>query len=138
MTNANKVTLPREVAEAIAGLRRLGNSTERIVKAANGELQGKNSRVLFHFAIEAEENYDLILSALVNGFIAEKSPEELEAERHGKVRCLYESSGMKRELRRLASDLVPMTYYDGVINGIDRTLDLLGIKIEGVDVDEKP
>jgi hypothetical protein len=118
MTNGNKVTLPREVAEAIVGLRRLGNSTERIVKAASGELNGERSRILFHFAKETEENYDLILIALVNGFVVEKLPEEI-------IRDDYEQY-----------DPGSLEYRLGFRWGVEKTLNTLGIKIEGVNVDE--
>lgn len=76
--------------------------------------------------------YDLDLidfaAALINGYEIEKSPEQ-------KVRDYYESNYAKHEKSKPFSD--DDYYTTGVSNGIRQTLDLLGIEIDGVNVDHE-
>ena len=118
-----KVTLPREVAEAIEGLRRLGKDNRWIIEAANGITNGTYSMKIRAFAYKDGGNFDKILTALVNGYEIEKSPEE-------KVREYYDAT-----LESMAvSDTISEHHESyGITLGIRKTLDLLGIQIEGVN-----
>ncbi|NRF01228.1 hypothetical protein HRF55_10530 [Bacillus subtilis] len=67
-----------------------------------------------------------LAAALVNGYEVEKTPEE-------KVREYYEKTERTRDERQSAGDIEGKRFHGGVMNGICNTLDLLGIKIEGVN-----
>jgi hypothetical protein len=115
--NANKVTLPREVAEAINFLRnKVGVTNFGIIAGiAEGERGYDEWATVEQYA---SDKPDTLLAALVNGYEVEKSAEELEAERHEKV-------------RRYLRDVERVGQWDKAI-AIRRTLKELGIKIEGV------
>lgn len=118
-----KVTLPREVAEAIEGLRRLGKDNRWIIEAANGVTTGTHSLKIRSFAYEDSENFDTLLDALVNGYEIEKTPEE-------KVREYYD------DLYVIASNYDPgRRQYEAEckLDAVKETLDLLGIQIEGIN-----
>ena len=117
-----KVILPRDVAEAIEGLLRLGKDKCWIINAANGEGVGTYASKIREFASEDTGNFDILLSALVNGYTVEQTPEEMVWE--------YFESEMKSLLHHGKYD---GAYYHGSTSAIKFTLDLLGIKIEGVN-----
>jgi hypothetical protein len=126
MTNANKVTLPREVAEAINFLRnKIGVTNFGIIAGiAEGDRGYDEWATVEQYA---SDKPDTLLEALVNEYEVEKSPEELEAERRGKVKRYYENIKDASN----GDDL-----YDAQAYAIESTLDLLGIKIEGVNANE--
>jgi hypothetical protein len=120
------VTLPREVAEAIEKLRRLGKDNRSIIGAANGEVFGPNSDIVWKFASADSGNFELLLSALVNDYTVEQTPED-------RLREYY--SELKRSECRFFSHphnhgCPPAT---NRMDAIKTTLNILGIKIEGVN-----
>lgn len=101
-------TIPKEVADAIENFRKSNFADESIIAVAG-----------------ISETLRLIptatlLSALVNGYVVEKSAEELVREAYDNIRKEY--------VYRPHS-----WYYDGRADGIVFTLHTLGIKIEGVN-----
>lgn len=126
MNNA-KVMVTKEVAEAI----------ESIKLAPNG--QAYNIHVIFGNALNTPESpYGTIkrwlsrtgnggvheyFQALVNGYTVEKSPEEKVAE------YLAEAEDFRAD----ATDGNYYEFCNGRIVGIKQTLDILGIKISGVN-----
>jgi hypothetical protein len=131
-----RVTLPREVAEALDSLREKGYSNFTILSYVI------NEKYIAHLpeittivkAYERDDfSFDTLLNALVNGYEIEKSPEELEAERKEKVRELYDKA-LENYAALPASP--ESAYYDGLTQGILKTLETLDIKIPGVNTDE--
>lgn len=125
----NKVTLPKVVAEAI----------ESIKLAPNG--QAYNIQVIFSNALntpdspygvikrwvsrnenEGVDAIPLYFQALVNGYTVEKSPEV-------NVREYYDRYFFGKHTDGGYHD----GYEDGVADAIQETLNILGIKIEGVN-----
>lgn len=120
MTN-EKVAVPREVAEAIDHMRTLSVSNYRILKAVE---RGDNyatsrSALIRDWAFEGRREPDLLLQALVNGYEVAKTPEESVREYYVNVTELI--------------DKFNDPFDDGARCGISGTLNLLGIKIEGVN-----
>jgi hypothetical protein len=108
-------TIPKEVADAIEAARKQGVCNATIIDVRNddftlAEVSGAVLRLI---------SFDTLMSALVNGYVVEKSAEELAHETiHSKyVRVSY------------ADDF----HAEGYARGIRFTLDTLGIKIEGVN-----
>jgi hypothetical protein len=118
--NANKVTLPREVAEAIAYYKSEGIDAKEIMRLITSD----SGHTLYDADIDAliiygRKNFDSVLEALVNGYEVEKSQEE-------KVRDYY----LKIKDVSNGDDI-----YDAQAYAIENTLELLGIKIEGVNAE---
>ncbi len=67
---------------------------------------------------------DDFITALYVGYEIEKSPEE-------RVQALYKEISREYMMSDFGSNNVP--YYRGVSRGIERTIDALGMKIEGVN-----
>jgi Protein of unknown function (DUF1642) len=120
--NIGKVVLPREVAEAIESLRKNQFDNRAII---NRIYKATAPPALQLYAIE---NFDTLLNALVNGYEIEKSPEE-------KVREYYEEIHEKhgKSFAEVPYGGKPPHYFSGVKDGIKTTLDILEIKIEGVN-----
>lgn len=145
MTNQTKVKLPRDVAEAIGELKSNGWKKHSIVVATfDGESYFDNSfqeeiDILRRYFTLNETREPLLLSALVNGYEIEKSPEELEAERKEELREYYESLYEEREklTSREFGFTDKYTFGSGVLFGIEKTLNLLGITIEGINDKEE-
>lgn len=115
---SEKVILPRDVAKAIEAIIGRGGEDKDIIAYAMDRYTVKDASVIFHYA---QENFHDIMSALVNGYTVEQTPEE-------KVREYYD------EQERLADEAA----YDGDYNAgqayaIEHTLNLLGITIEGIN-----
>jgi hypothetical protein len=118
MTNANKVTLPREVAEAIdyfklnrwtnSGI--YGISTNVSQSPLTDEDRIRAVAIVRYFGCM---KHDLLMKALVNGYEVEKSPED-------------EIRDYMRELRMQREGLAK-------IGAILHVLNTLDIKIEGVN-----
>lgn len=123
MSNS-KVTLPREVAEAIEYAKDVhGSLTNLLDDVFNCEGSGNRSmeKLAEHFAGDELK----LMTALVNGYeVAEFTPEE-------KVREYYE--GERDIARDCGYTVTTILRADGATSGIRKTLDLLGIKIEGVN-----
>jgi len=116
-----RVTLPREVAEALDSLRRQGGGNYEIVAAFIKRRKEIPEIKTLADAFELNKiSFDDILNALVNGYEIEKSPED-------KVREYYESL----DKRPLCSE----AYGWHEAKAIKKTLDFLEIKIPGVNAD---
>jgi hypothetical protein len=122
-----RVTLPREVAEAIETLKQQGYTEYGIITLADDRPYCiSEEKVIFDYLHQNfAENSVKLMSALVNGYEIEKSPEE-------KVREYYNKS--RETLGFYMNDATYNEgYYDGVLDGIKTTLDLLEIKVPGVN-----
>lgn len=123
MTNA-KVAVPREVAEAIDHLRTITYSNHEIMRLALNVFGNPKACVVHGWAFGSNGGGtpDLLMQALVNGYEIEKSPED-------RVREYYERQIVKMpgyfNYEHAASRLRRSTVIE--------TLDMLGIKIEGVN-----
>jgi Protein of unknown function (DUF1642). len=115
---SDKVKLPREVAEAIEDLRKDHYDNRALIDEI---YEGAARPVLQAYA---ETNFDTLLNALINGYEIEKSPEE-------KVREYYE--GLIETKQDLSNDDYTRELAAYEASGVSKTLDLLGIKIEGVN-----
>lgn len=111
----SKVTLPREVAEAIEASYAFGFRSKHILLSSVSTEDIDDTYVLA-LRKYARKNFDVLLAALVNGYDVEKTPEEV-------IRDDYEQF-----------DPGTLEYRVGLRDGIVRTLNTLGIKIEGVNV----
>lgn len=124
----SKVTLPKEVAEAIEIIRGCGWSNYYIVASTDKPL--KDSRpcyeeieVIRRWAVEG--NSDKLLEALVNGYEVEKSPEEELREYYDE--CVY----FNRDADYLPEEI--RNRYGAKVVSINTTLSILGITIEGIN-----
>lgn len=126
MTNQTKVKLPREVAEAIEELRKNygENAPYDLPQIYSLSSERKVCRIIDDYHRMNPKEY---FSALVNGYEVEKSPEELEAERKENVREYYEKFSEPSVGRFVESEQYV----------IAKTLNLLGITIEGINDKEE-
>jgi hypothetical protein len=121
--NNGKVLLPREVAEAIENVRkRLGWADEVILyKTYTNGWEAEWTKVL---NVDDDENKAfLIAQALINGYEIEKSPEDNVRELYDKALENYAALPASPE----------SAYYDGLTQGVLKTLEALDIKIPGVN-----
>ena len=127
MSNA-MITVPVEVARAISLMRKEGATNYEIIHRANGALLTEPDVVLRRWAFEedAPANPDMLMSALINGYEVEKTPEE-------RLRDYFDTQRMKY----LASVDGERTEYLSKYLAIKQTLEILGITIEGIN-DKKP
>lgn len=125
-----RVTLPREVAEALDSLREKGYSNFTILSYVI------NEKYIAHLpeittivkAYERDDfSFDMLLNALVNGYEIEKSPEDKVREYYDSVLNRLYTEGLDDQERRYV--------LESEAYGILRTLDLLEIKIPGVNAD---
>jgi hypothetical protein len=116
----SKVILPRDVAEAIEKLRSYGFSNWVVMDKAQGAICSDPDLTLHKWAFdeEGEGTPDLLMSALVNGYLTDKTPEE-------KVREYFDSLSPKG---RDETD-----YEHGATDAILEVLDMLGIEIAGIN-----
>lgn len=116
---SEKVTVGKGVADAIEELRGLGRpNSEIIVKMVDGTpLETDGDWALFYYV--TEEGEDALISALINGYKVDKSPEESLREYYADKRKSSDGS---------------MFYYQA--ETVLETLNILGIKIEGVNTDD--
>jgi hypothetical protein len=114
--NNEKVVIPREVAEAIESVREVARaSNEQILEA---RLDGSKWFCELYTPLMEDVDFDTLVRALYNGYIAEQTPEE-------KVLEYFRSH------ETCTPELVDR--YIGICKGVVDTLNLLGIKIEGVN-----
>lgn len=115
-----KVTLPREVAEAIESLRNRGASDQDIVAYGIERYTIVDAGIIYNYG---QEHFRELMSALVNGYEIEKSPEE---------RLREYLSEMERY--RVNADSKPYYQYcRGRTEGALVALNILGIQIEGIN-----
>lgn len=127
MTNAKKVKVSKEVAEAIKDVRSVGYTDFQIIQDIV-EYEGKTAYgtkmpVLIRFAKYSTENQQTLILALVNGYEVEQTPSEQVAF-HYETNRLFSNITLDYE-RGVAR---------GVMKGIEFVVEAYGLKIEGVDV----
>jgi len=126
MNNA-KVTVTKEVAEAIEDSRGLRMSNFNIMRQAHGAVVSPTYLTLKRWAFGGGGgSSDLLMQALVNGYTVSKTPEE-------KVREYYDRCREKRDQAEMDDRSFAAEHLDGQAIGASITLDILGIKIEGVN-----
>jgi len=127
---ANKVIVPKEVAEAIEHFRTKGASNFAITRLVHGAIHSEPEMTIKRWALGFKSSgLDELMRALINGYEVEKSAEELQTEREAELSRKYQE--YKRHRSR--ADGYNYYYYDGIMDGIYRALITIGIKIEGVN-----
>ncbi|MCD9024384.1 hypothetical protein [Cohnella silvisoli] len=134
MSNVIKTKLPRNVAEALEGLRRDYCELSTLMGIAfrpDGTYVTDRANIVRSFA---RTNPDAFVSAIANGYEVEKTAEELADEArqaaHGRIRAAYKH-------RHSRGGSLGYSNYDarcaGIANGIKFTLNELGVSISGVN-----
>lgn len=131
MTNDNLITLPKDVADAIDRLKgEEFNWTVELMDSANfinvdGYVAVSSGEPSYPIAAYIAEDYDnnlpRYMTGLVNGYEVEQAPEEAVREYYLAMESCIKSSG---------SDV---GFYEGSADAIVLTLNLLGVKIPGVN-----
>ncbi|NYV67625.1 hypothetical protein HYI36_20310 [Bacillus sp. Gen3] len=121
MSEIKKVTLTKEQAEAIE-LAKERDDIDRIVNAASSDKPGWYAG---KYVPLNSLTLETLMTALVNGYEVEKTPEE-------KVREYYEEIDSYRRQSK-GFDSNASDEFHRMCDAIRTTLDLLGIKIEGVN-----
>lgn len=115
---SEKVTLPKEVAEAIEDVCQFDYSNAEIIATIVNDYgqvaYGTEFPVLIKYSREDDGNLDRLMAALVNGYEVEKTPEENLREYYGRFR----------------EGNYPDQYYRAAIRS---TLEILGVKVEGIN-----
>lgn len=111
-----KPEITKEQAEAITYLRGLGRDDEYILR--------NHREYIMNCAVLNKLSLVSLAAALINGYEIVMTPEE-------KVRAYYKANYAKHEKSKPFSG--EDHYTTGVSQGIKRTLEHLGIKIEGVN-----
>jgi len=127
MTNV-KPTLPREVADAIESMRKEGHGNFTIMRLAQGSIFDGPLRTIQYFAFNGENGGtpDILMSALINGYEIEKLPEDHVKDYFNRLNELAKQCHEKADHEQESEFLAEIT-------GVTHTLNLLGIKIEGVN-----
>jgi hypothetical protein len=121
----NKVILPKEVSKALETIKYNGYNTRDILRMIHVDnIVGRYDSDIATLKQYAVRDTDTLLTALVNGYEVEKSPED-------KVREYYELAKNCAEIYALKGHKFDAEQY-----AIKKTLDLLDIKIEGVNASE--
>lgn len=116
-----KVKLPKDVAESIEGIRSGdGDNRHVLEEILNDRPVTKESETVYKYA---KDHLDTILKALVNGYEVELTPEE-------KVREYWDKM-MKS--RYSCKNEIQLDNIESEIAGIEKTLELLEIEIEGIN-----
>lgn len=132
-----KVTLPRDVAEAIEKLREYGWEQANLLNAGEfinidrptlAEIGGEHVGfpIAEWLSKDFHANYPNYVSALVNGYEVEQPPEEQLREYYDNL--ITSTNEMITEGRTVGSMLPSAERV-----GIERTLAILGIQIEGIN-----
>jgi DNA integrity scanning protein DisA with diadenylate cyclase activity len=114
--NANKIVVPKQVANAIAHYVALADSKHEAFQdiLSLGYEAEKSELILRHF----EHDFDELMEALICGYEVEVTPED-------ELRMYY------GQHKYLASHFFSSS--EGAVNAIEFTLNALGIKVEGVN-----
>jgi hypothetical protein len=122
-----KVTLPKLVSEAIEYYWAKGTSNASIVATAvtNGSMIG-HAKILVNFVLDSVGNSDILMSALVNGYEVELTPEDKLREYYGElyISASNEDPGTRAEYEAECK-----------AEAVLRTLEILGITIAGVNAE---
>lgn len=117
---SEKVVLPKDVADAVRRIRSVTGTAEAYdlgLLRADAEKGNDLTRVILDYVeVNGPQKY---FAALVNGYTIEQTPED-------RVREVYEESKRSQ----------PMSYLDGKAAGIEITLAILGLEIDGINVEE--
>lgn len=122
-----KVKVSREVVEAIKILREQGESDATIIQHTIGRRNTHEkinvlSDFIFNDALVLQEQrFELLMDALRKGYEVEQTPEEKLLERYEAWEHIRLTSNHSRDSM------------NGMITGALTTLDILGIKIKGVN-----
>jgi len=106
---SNLVKIPQEVAAKLDQLREYGYSTRSILSCYYEPSDT--------YAVLRTIPYETFIQAVVNGFHREKTDDE----KHAELAAVYNGCDLD------------IDYDDGVRVGIVRTLDILGITVEGIN-----
>lgn len=118
-----KVTLPRDVAEALEELRESGRSNIDIVwKSCEPIVNGTYMKIKRWAFCEEGGSADELMSALVNGYEIEQSPEDRLREYYVYQEQSYHDNVGTERIEHLAKGVAIRT-----------TLAILGIQIEGIN-----
>jgi hypothetical protein len=120
MKKDNRVELPREVAESIDECRKLGKDNTSILWEV---YEGESGRIINGFMSTDKSNFDVLLAALVNGYTIAGTPEQ-------KVANYVEQ--LREDMMRWKIPLM-VDQARWQLEGLTQTLDLLGVKIAGVN-----
>lgn len=120
MNEVKPVTIPREVADRIEGLRSSALSNERIVDVYVSEGRGSSPSTKGIRSI----SFDTLLTALVNGYERELTEEET---RHKAI--VDEYSEYVYGVQQRETEAEDYAYADGIVF----TLNALGVEIPGVN-----
>ncbi|MDR4318734.1 Protein of uncharacterised function (DUF1642) [Niallia circulans] len=125
MTNV-KPTLPREVANAIESLRNEGRDNYSIIRIIFGtpKSQLETDIQSFAYEISGKKNVDLLMSALINGYEVEQSPED-------KLREYYDK--LSDEMNTLPAASHSWLIRHAERDGIHKAIQILGITIDGIN-----
>lgn len=118
-----KVKLPREVVEAIKEFRRCEETTADIITAVFNGADSKAAFILRKFSKD-DGRFEDLLHALINGYAVEQTPED-------KVRDHFNQ--LQKDLLETHPENDNRFYLDGQMRGIAKALDMLNVKIEGVN-----
>ncbi|MHC8516833.1 DUF1642 domain-containing protein [Sporosarcina sp. ITBMC105] len=116
-----KVVVPREVAEAVETLRKRGYTDYSVLDDVISTHGTRNGNVIKAWLYDTKTEMDVLMRALVVGYTVEKTSEEKVRDYYKRIKDEYDSD-------RLSFDL-------GILTGVSRTLDILDIKIEGVNAE---
>jgi hypothetical protein len=125
---SDKVKLPKKVALAIESLRSADfKITNWDIVYAFANSQADEYPALIEFA---RQDFDTFIKALVNGYQIEETPEDKVKEIHNK----YIAMGHEKCRNYETNNNVPAAnYYYAKADAIRDVLNILGIKIEGVN-----
>jgi hypothetical protein len=119
---SRKVTLPKEVAEAVGYYRGQGFSNASIISTAvTNAGVGSHAKALVYYVTAGENNSDELMRALVIGFAVDQTPEEQIREYWEDVMTRWENADDTDR------------YYEGSHDAILTVLGILRAKIEGVN-----
>jgi len=122
--NTHKITVPSNVANAIAHYVDLADTkTEAFTDILRLGYEAERSEIILrHF----EHDYDELMEALICGYEVEKTPDESS---EGNLAEFYAKNAKKLDNAHAEE----IDYFYGIKDGIQTTLMMLGIKIEGVN-----
>ncbi len=117
-----KVKLPKDIADCIEKVRKDNDTNYEILVQVKGAIVTDYLLKLKKYFFEGNKSSpDILLEALVNDYEVEESPKEKIFKIH-KYHTNAESTTVSAD-----------SYHAGVSEGIIETLNILGIKIEGVN-----
>lgn len=123
-----RVTLPREVADAIELMRDQGATNFGIMRRAHGATSSVPDLTIWRWAFygDGKGSSNKLMSALINGYEVEKTPEERVRRYYDRLYEQGKASIDRKEYKKAIEWGEKRTV-------VVETLDLLGITIEGVN-----